>query len=90
MQYFIFWVVFVVAVVLAVPIVSFLEKRKHAVPKSASDELIEDDEMAASEGDDVADSDEFGEVAMEDASVEDVKFDAPGGNDFSAFEDDFK
>ncbi|MGB7328226.1 MAG: hypothetical protein WBD31_25345 [Rubripirellula sp.] len=90
MLYFIPWVVFVLAVVLAVPVVSFLEKRKHAAPESASDEPIENDEMAVSDRDEVAESDEFGEVAMDADPVDDVQLDAPGGNDFSAFEDDFK
>ncbi|QDT04522.1 hypothetical protein K227x_29140 [Rubripirellula lacrimiformis] len=91
MLYFIPWVVFLLAVVLSVPVVSWLEKRKHGPPKSSS-KVADDAADDESAGDDPLSEDavEVAEDAAEVEMADDVQFDAPGGEDFSAFEEDFK
>lgn len=87
MLYFIPWAVFLMLVILAVPIVSFMEKRKHQLSMPQPESFGDDDVSESDEP--VADADEsFGGAAEEEPA--EVQFDAPGGNDFSAFDDDFK
>jgi hypothetical protein len=91
MLYFIPWAVFFLVVISAVPIASFLEKRKYPKPKSEPKSVGDDDGSGESAESDepAADADEaFGTPA--DGEVAEVQFDAPGGDDFSAFDDDFK
>ncbi len=80
MIYFIPWALFLVSIILAVPVASWLEKRKYAIPKDKSIVDGPDDEVVATD-----------DVVMEaEAEPAEVQFDSPGGDDFSAFEDDFK
>lgn len=90
MLYFVPWVVFLLAVALAVPVVSMLEKRKHAPPKPAKDESIDQDAVSAEDVDMGNSKGELGDESMQDFPEEDVQIDAPGGDDFSAFDEDFK
>ena len=76
MGFFIFWVVLILAAVLSVPIVSFLEKRKNGPAAPAFEEP--DDEGAEEEV--VLESD--GEVAFEAADEMPA-----GGDDFAEFEE---
>lgn len=87
MLYFIPWAIFLMFVILAVPIASYMEKRKH--PSSIPEpESLGDDDVFESDGP-VADADDsFGGSAEEEPA--EVQFDASGGDDFSAFDDDFK
>lgn len=87
MLYFIPWALFLMLVILAVPIASFLEKRKHQSSTPEPESFGDDD--AAESREPVADADESFAGSVEEEPVE-VQFDAPGGDDFSAFDEDFK
>ena len=87
MLYFIAWVVFLLVVVLAVPIAAFLEKRRYAAANPRSE--IEDDQASFEEAEsaDPGEPDDGfgGEEVVEFGEVE-----ATGGDDFSAFDAEFK
>ena len=89
MLYFIPWVVFLLIVVLAVPVASYLEKRKyaaaHPTPTPESDEHSEAVDEAEMPVEEFADDGFGGEGGAEFAEVE-----TPGGDDFSAFDEEFK
>ncbi len=82
MMYFFIWVVFLLAVVLAVPITALLEKRKyraeHPAEFSAEEESFDEqidpagDQLVEAEGE-VAEVAEFGDVEV--------------GDDFAAFDE---
>lgn len=80
MIYFFFWVAFLLAVLLAVPIVTFLEKRKYRAEHPA--EFVQEEPAAEDAvevaGDEIDDTP--GEAEPEFAEVE-------GGDDFSAFDE---
>tara|TARA_R110002049_G_scaffold27321_2_gene94014 strand:- start:87128 stop:87397 length:270 start_codon:yes stop_codon:yes gene_type:complete len=89
MLYFILWVIFLLFVVLAIPVTSMLEKRKYrsgVADQNAGDsgeefgdeEPIEEQPAA---DDDMGMGDDMGEFADSTPAA---------GDDFSAFEDDFK
>ncbi|TWU50521.1 hypothetical protein Poly51_38110 [Rubripirellula tenax] len=86
MLYFIPWVMLLLAVILAVPVTSFLEKRKYAPAKPRPDEIT--DESGYEDEHEVAEASD--EVVMDEEQVEEVAFETPGGDDFSAFDEDFK
>ena len=75
--YFLPWVVFVLLVVIAVPIAAMLEKKKH--PATPEDQFAGEDVF---EQEEEMQSFEEVEPVMEEIPVE-------GGNDFSAFDDEF-
>ncbi len=76
MMYFILWVVFLLVVILSVPIVSFLEKRKRqAVRGPVDDEALEELADAESEAEDG--EAEF--AAMDEAAAD--------GGEFAEFEE---
>ena len=86
MLFFVLWVIFLVAVLLAVPVAAQLEKRRY---RAAHPEVVTDAESAeawseveASEDDPVVESDSSEE------SDEPVEFgEVDGGDDFSAFDE---
>ena len=84
MFYFILWAVFLLAVVLAVPITAWWEKRKLAVPASEQPETDEPVEEAAAEP---GLDDEFSDDPL---AGQEVTSEVPGGEDFSAFDEEFK
>lgn len=95
MLYFIAWVLFLLVVALAIPVASFLEKRKYAAanPQPAVEEdQVAFDEEAPVESDDSGDG--FGEDPAADfggdEAVEFGEVEATGGDDFSAFDEEFK
>ncbi|MEM1226199.1 MAG: hypothetical protein AAGJ40_10905 [Planctomycetota bacterium] len=86
---FIAWVVFILALVLSVPIVSWLEKRGQS-KSMLPDPDWSDPEAYGDEGVDSAPVDDAAipeDVAEGDEAVE---FAEAGGDDFAAFEDEFK
>jgi flagellar biosynthesis/type III secretory pathway M-ring protein FliF/YscJ len=95
MLYFIAWVVLMLAAILAVPIVSMMEKRKLEGPRKKKTK--DDEEAAASDdGEPLEPLEEAeGEVAEEgaiqesDANPEDP-LGTPVPDDFSAFDEEFK
>ena len=95
MLYFIAWVVLMLAAILAVPIVSTMEKRKLQGPKPKK---TKDTEEAAADGDDeaVEPAAEGEGAAIEEGAIEesDANPEEPFGtgapDDFSAFEEEFK
>ncbi len=78
MIYFIFWVVFLLVVILSVPVVSFMEKRKREAARRPVDE--ESEELVDAEGEAV--EAEVGEADF--AAVDDVSAD---GGEFAEFEE---
>ncbi len=82
------WVVLMAAVVLAVPIVHFIETKKRNQARAAAEPAAEadldaaDDEAVAGEA--VEDADEAGDVAEFGEAT------PVGEDDFSAFEEEFK
>jgi hypothetical protein len=93
MLYFIGWVLFLLVVALAIPVASFLEKRKYAAANpqvAAVEDEASFDENA--ESDDPVD--EFGQESSDEfGGGEEVEFgevEATGGDDFSAFDEEFK
>jgi len=78
--YFILWVVFIVAVIAAVPIVNALEKkrRREAMPQQPVEEPVETAEFEQTE------SEGFGDEMPEETA------EVAGGDDFSAFDEEFK
>jgi flagellar biosynthesis/type III secretory pathway M-ring protein FliF/YscJ len=82
--YFFLWVVFIVAVIAAVPIANALEKkrRREAMPQQPTEEPAEEPvetaefEQTESEG--------FGDELPEETA------EVTGGDDFSAFDEEFK
>lgn len=88
MIYFILWVLLIVAVIVSVPVASWLDNKKrrdlagpaetpHAADDESPDEAFADEAAPAEFGD------EFGEAEAEPIEVS-------GGEDFSAFDDEFK
>ena len=90
MLYFILWAVFLLAVIVSVPVVHWLEnkRRREAMPEQAAaadpaegeaaeEDFASEDEFAAEEG--------FGEEEPLEMGGEEL-----GGDDFSAFEEEFK
>jgi len=93
MFYFILWVVFLVVVILAVPVTLMLEKRQSGAGRSenAGDEEIADEEFVDETGEDASDREMVGDDFGGGDEVADFADAAPaGGDDFSAFEDEFK
>ncbi|KAA1257818.1 hypothetical protein LF1_03080 [Rubripirellula obstinata] len=96
MLYFIGWVIFLLVVALAIPVASYLEKRKYAAanpPAATADDQAVFDEDAAAEG--MESEDGFGQDASDEfgAGEDEVEFgevEATGGDDFSAFDEEFK
>ncbi len=78
MMYFILWVLFLLTVILSVPIVSFLEKRKYQAARGPRSEEPED----VAEGDEEAVEEEAGEATFE--AVEEAPM---GGDEFAEFEE---
>ena len=85
MIFFIPWVIFLLFVILAIPVTSMLEKRKYKAAmadqygdESFGEEAVDDGgaEMLEATGDEAAG---FGDVP-----------EPAGGNDFSAFDEEFK
>lgn len=89
MLYFIPWVVFLSAVILAVPIAAWLEKRKYraAFPETEPDEALAEDDYPAEEPIEMSESADMMEQAEQPMEPE---FEVPGGDDFSAFDEEFK
>jgi hypothetical protein len=95
MLYFTAWVVLMLAAILAVPIVSTMEKRKLEGPRKKKTK--DDEDAAASDDDEPLETLEEadGEIAEEgaiqefDANPEDP-LGAAAPDDFSAFEEEFK
>ena len=83
MVYFILWVVIILAVILAIPVTSWMENRRRRAllgppePEESLDEVSPDEEAA--EGID---------EAVEE--VEEEPIEVSGGGDFSAFDEEFK
>ncbi len=90
MLYFIPWAIFLLLVLLAVPIASMVEKRKYHASMPTPDPAVDDPASGDVDADamDASPDDEFGSPVEEE--VAEVQFDAPGGDDFSAFDEDFK
>jgi hypothetical protein len=80
MMYFILWVVFLLTVILAVPIVSFVENRKRQA--ALGPRVKESEEELEADGESEAFEEEPGEATFE--AVEETPL---GGDDFSAFEE---
>ena len=80
MMYFLLWVVFLLTVILAVPIVSFVENRKRQA--ALGPRVKESKEEPEAENDSGAVEEESGEATFE--AVEETPL---GGDDFSAFEE---
>ena len=78
MIYFIFWVVFLLVVILSVPVVSFLEKRKREAARRPVD--AESEELADAESEEV--DAEVGDADF--AAVDEVSAD---GDEFAEFEE---
>ena len=78
MMYFILWVVFLLAVILSVPVVSFLEKRKRQAARRPVDEEL--DELADAESEAVeAEDGDAGFAEVDEVSSE--------GDEFAEFEE---
>lgn len=82
MLYFILWTIFLLAVILAVPIVNWLEnkQRREALEPSSAEEEASEDEVAEEQAEEEFEGEEPVEVGTEEF----------GGDDFSAFEEEFK
>lgn len=82
MLYFILWVILILAVIVSVPVVNALENKRrrelYGEPESESPAEEEMFEEAEPEG--------FGEAEP----VEEEPIEVAGGDDFSAFDDEFK
>lgn len=78
MMYFIFWVLFLLAVILAVPVVSFLEKRKRQAALGPDD--AESEEVAGEE-------EEAAEEALGEAEFAAVDETPSEGDEFAEFEE---
>lgn len=78
MIYFILWVVFLLTVILSVPVVSYLEKRKRLAERGPVEPEAED----AEDGDSEVVMEESGEAEF--AAVDEM---SGGGNDFAEFEE---
>lgn len=97
MLYFIGWCVFLLLVLLAVPIGSFLEKRA-AGPSETPVEGLDGGEYADPDGEIAeapVDDGEFGDEGFGNDSfgadpAAEFAADASGGDDFSAFDEEFK
>ena len=94
MIYFILWVVFIVALILAVPITQMMENRGRRAALAQEAEALQEEDAFADEGEmafeespeEERGEDDFGgEPAMQEdqAAFEEV-------DDFAAFEEDFK
>jgi hypothetical protein len=82
MIYFYIWLVVLLGIVLAVPIVSFIEKSR------LKKERVEQPSAAAAEADAVAFDDSPAEEMPAEPSLDEFGAETPaGGDDFSAFED---
>lgn len=92
MLYFIFWVLFLLVVAFAVPVVSFLEKRKYAAanPAPEPDPDMNDDDIAVADADDDPGFAEADDSFGADPAAEFGEIEATGGDDFSAFDEEFK
>lgn len=93
MLYFILWVVFILAVILVVPIVNMIENKRRAAlmpAMPAEEDWSEEDQVDEAFVDEPAeeatfdDGGGFGEAPVEELA------DFGGGEDFSAFDDEFK
>ncbi|KLU01331.1 MULTISPECIES: hypothetical protein [Rhodopirellula] len=87
MIYFICWVVFLLTMILAVAVVGF--KNRKPRPAVAAMPEGEEEMMADAEEIEVVDGDEFAAVPAEGDDFG-GEFVAEGGDDFAAFEDEFK
>lgn len=87
MIYFILWVLLIVAVIASVPVASWLDNKKRrdlAGPQETADDADENADEAFAEEETPA---EFGDEVAE-AEAEPIEI--AGGDDFSAFDDEFK
>lgn len=95
MIYFFLWVAFLLTVLLAVPIASYLEKRKYRAANSslmteqAGESGEEWSEEASGEADPMGDGDPLSSADSGASQVEEaVEFgEVDGGDDFAAFDD---
>jgi hypothetical protein len=87
MIYFICWVVFLLTMILAVVVVGLKNRKPRPVaPMPEGDEEV----MADAEDVEMVDGDEFAAVPAEGDDFGGGEFVAEGGDDFAAFEDEFK
>lgn len=96
MLYFIPWVVFLLLVILAVPIASMLEKRKHPKPEPVDEPVLDEEdgdpmaqEQLADDGAWPAEADPVDSFGGADPAG-DASFEPVGDDAFAEFEDDFK
>ncbi len=83
MMYFIPWVVFLLVVILSVPIVAWLEKRKMQAAYGLPDNHVDSLDDVENESDEAVESEEIAEAEPEEEVVD---FGA-AGDDFSEFEE---
>ncbi len=88
MIYFICWVVFLLAMILSVVVVGL--KNRKPRPAAAVVPAGEEEMMADGDEIEIVEGDEFEAVAVDGDDFGGGEFVAEGGDDFAAFEDEFK
>ncbi len=82
MLYFILWVLLILAVIIAIPVVNWLENKRRRELAGGPEAEESVDEAAPDE--------EQPEGVEEVEEVEEEPMEVPGGGDFSAFDEEFK
>jgi len=88
MIYFILWVLLIVAVIVSVPVANWLDNKKRRALAGPQSTANDDDDENADEA--FAEEETPGEFGDEVAEAEAEPVEVAGGDDFSAFEEEFK